>query len=225
MKTKLVIFDNDGVLVDSEPLIKIAQIEAFASQGANITAEWSYVNLHGLRAADVIKAVENHTGVKVDSVACLARFKQVFDELIDSQLQPTPGIALELEKLRGMGVPMAVATSGPLEETYHKLKATGLDDYFGREAIFSGEQVPNGKPAPDLFLFAAKNMGFESVDCTVVEDAPFGILGAKAAGMHAIGYMGGGHVRFTHGLNAEALYKAGADIVVESHDALLTVMP
>jgi len=225
MRTELIIFDNDGVLVDSEPLIKIAQVKAFGLYGAEITPEWSYVNLHGLRASDVILAVEKHTGVKIPADKMLADFKEILSQLIDEKLEATLGIKDNLEKLAQAKKPVCVATSGPLLETYHKLEATKLAPFFEKNCIFSGEQVPNGKPAPDLMLLAANNMDFAPENCVVIEDAPFGIMAAKAAGMYAIGYMGGGHVQHTEGLSADTLYKAGADIVINHHNELLNVIP
>ncbi len=225
MQTQLIIFDKDGVLVDSEPLIKIAQIKAFGSQGAYLTPEWCYSNLHGLRAADVIAAVEAHTGVTIDVTPTLAEFSAIFTSLIDSHLQPTSGIASVLAQLQALNKPFCIGTSGPLPETFHKLKATQLAPYFPNHHVFSGEQVARGKPAPDLFLLAASTMGVPPAACTVVEDAPFGIMAAKAAGMYAIGYMGGGHVAHTQGLTADTLYEAGADLVIHTHEDLLKAIP
>ncbi len=117
MKTKLVIFDNDGVLVDSESLIKQAQVAAFACCGAHITPEWSYKNLQGLRAADVVATVSRYTGVEVNAEVCLAQFKQIIWQLFKDQLKPVANINLPLAALRDNQVPVCMATSGPLAET------------------------------------------------------------------------------------------------------------
>jgi beta-phosphoglucomutase-like phosphatase (HAD superfamily) len=83
--------------------------------------------------------------------------------------------------------------------------------------VFSGDMVDRGKPAPDLFLHAARAMGFENDDCIVVEDSPNGVMGGKAAGFFVIGFTGGSHCRKGHG---EMLEEAGADLVIDSHGAL-----
>lgn len=221
---KLVIFDNDGVLVDSEALVKKALIQALATQGAYVTAEWAYKNLQGLRASDVIKVVETHTGVPINAKPCLEVFYAMFSELIDRHLKPTEHIKEALARLAERRIPVCVATSGTLAETYHKLAVTKLESYFPRPHIFSGEQVARGKPAPDLFLLAAKNMGFAPADCVVVEDAPFGVQGAKAAGMKAVGYTGTTGAGLSADDLAVRLAQGGAEAVISSHTHLLETL-
>ncbi|RVB54317.1 HAD family phosphatase, partial [Mesorhizobium sp. M7A.F.Ca.CA.002.03.2.1] len=102
-----------------------------------------------------------------------------------------------------------VASSSSVERINHSLAVTGLARFFG-DAIYSSSMVKNGKPAPDIFLFAADKIGANPVDCIVIEDSPFGIQGAIAAGMTAIGYTGGGH---TYAEHAARLTAAGADFV------------
>jgi beta-phosphoglucomutase-like phosphatase (HAD superfamily) len=135
-KPGLIIFDNDGVLVDSEPLIKIAQVKAFGAQGAHITAEWSYANLHGLRAADVVRKVSDYTGVELDAEKGLADFKVHVSKLFKEQLKPTPYIIEAIQAIHALDIPTCIATSGPLEETYLKLDVCGLSPYFPTSRIF-----------------------------------------------------------------------------------------
>ncbi|TIW82117.1 MAG: HAD family phosphatase, partial [Mesorhizobium sp.] len=126
--------------------------------------------------------------------------------LFSQELKPTPGIAAFLETLDG---DRCVASSSSVERINHSLAITGLARFFG-DAIYSSSMVKNGKPAPDIFLFAAAAMGASPADCIVIEDSPFGIQGAVAAGMTAVGYTGGGH---TYAEHAARLMAAGADFV------------
>ena len=124
-------------------------------------------------------------------------------EAFRRELRPVAGIDAALDAIEAAVVPTCVASSGSLEKMRLTLGLTGLWDRFeGR--IFSGDEVEHGKPAPDLFLLAAERMGASPEDCVVVEDSPFGVAGACAAGMGALGYAPEG--------DGEALAEAGASV-------------
>jgi HAD superfamily hydrolase (TIGR01509 family) len=226
-KTRLVIFDNDGVLMDSEALIKDALVQVYNEMGAPVTVPWTYANIQGRRLTDCLTVAEAQFGVKLDPEAFRSRYEVVLEETFRGKLQPTPHAREMLAKLRAAGIQACVATSGSLAETAMKFQMTGFDAEFGPTSIFSGEQVPHGKPAPDLMLFAAKNMGFKPQHCTVVEDSPFGIQSGHAAGMATIGYTGGRHYRrIEHEkLDLSPFYASGAQVVIEDHRVLLSILP
>ena len=120
-------------------------------------------------------------------------------------LKPVPGIGAVLGKI---SLPKCVASSGTIDKIEFTLTLTGLRHHFG-SAVFSASQVPRGKPYPDLFLHAAQQFSVSPNACIVVEDSIPGVLGARAAGMHVLGYAGGTHVRPNHD---HLLTEAGAQV-------------
>lgn len=211
----LVIFDCDGVLVDSEPLAALAYERAYARNGLPIKAE---VVAHGvgMKQADIIVKIHELTGHLLPDHAT----GDIWDEtkrLFTEQLESTRGLSTFLSGLKGA---RCVASSSSVERINHSLAVTGLADHFG-DAIFSSSMVKHGKPAPDIFLFAAEKMGFEPAHCVVIEDSRFGVQGAVAAGMTAIGYVGGGHTHPGHGPELTA---AGAAIVCSTWDEVTAAL-
>jgi HAD superfamily hydrolase (TIGR01509 family) len=205
----LVIFDCDGVLVDSEPLAALAYERAYAKNGLPIKAE---VVAHGvgMKQSDIIKKIHELTGHLLPEQATddiWGETKTLFTE----QLTSTRDLPVFLQSLQ---VARCVASSSSVERINHSLAVTGLAGHFG-DAIFSSSMVARGKPAPDIFLFAAERMGFDPARCVVIEDSRYGVQGAVAAGMTAIGYVGGGHTHDGHG---PELLAAGAAVVCESWD-------
>jgi HAD superfamily hydrolase (TIGR01509 family) len=181
----MVIFDCNGVLVDSEPLAAAVAAEEFSRAGFPLTPDIIGRYFTGRRPADMFAAVEAATRRKLPAnfaslltAATLRRFR------ID--LRATPHIAYALTWLRG---PKCVASSSTHERIQVSLETTGLLRFFER-SIFSASEVPYGKPAPDLLLHAAAKMGVQASDCIVVEDSASGIAAAAAAGMTPIGYVG-----------------------------------
>lgn len=182
----MVIFDCNGVLVDSEPLAAAVAAEEFARVGFPLTPDIISRYFTGRRPADMLAAVQAATRRKLPAnfatqltAATLRRFR------VD--LRATPHIAYALTWLRG---PKCVASSSTHERIQVSLETTGLLRFFER-SVFSASEVPYGKPAPDLLLHAAARMGVQAADCIVVEDSASGIAAATAAGMTPIGYVGG----------------------------------
>lgn len=213
---RLMIFDCDGVLVDSEPLAAIAYVRVYARHGLAITTD-IVAQCVGMKQADIFTRIEQLTShayplEHADDV--WAETKAVFTE----SLQPMPGIADFLSRL---GTPRCVASSSSIERILHSLTLTGLMPHFG-EAIYSSSMVKRGKPAPDLFLFAAQKMGVDPAHCVVIEDSPFGVQGAVAAGMKVVGFTGGGHTTAGHGAQ---LLAAGADGIFDSWTAVAEAFP
>lgn len=187
----LIIFDCDGVLVDSE-MIASRELAAYLSDlGRPTTGEECRETFTGLSIKAVGEKVRDDWGVDLpgDFVAGLrARDRVAFER----DLKAIPGIETVLDQLDRAGVRYCVASSGTPEKIRHSLTITNLIERFD-DHLFSASQVEHGKPAPDLFLLAATTMGADPADCIVVEDSPAGVRGAKAAGMRVLGFTGGGH--------------------------------
>lgn len=186
MRFSGIIFDCDGVLVDSEKLaVKIDQ-RLLEELGWSLSLEEIAENFLGKSEEHFNKTVEAHLGQKL-SDAWKAKSKDVYRETFEAELQAVPGIEKALADLE-LGT--CVASSGSHEKMRLTLGLTGLLPRFeGR--LYSATQVARGKPFPDLFLFAAKQMGWEPAHCVVVEDSAAGIEAALAAGMHVIAYNSG----------------------------------
>jgi HAD superfamily hydrolase (TIGR01509 family) len=185
----LVIFDCDGVLVDSERLAVEIDVRAIGALGWTITREEVIERHVGRSTADVIADIEAHIGRSIPQgwdVEWDEEYRRVFDE----ELEAVPGVQEAVRVLDAQGLATCVASSGSHRKMRRTLGRTGLWDHFeGR--VFSVSQVERGKPAPDLFLYAAQQLGIAPGRCVVVEDSRFGVAGAKAADMVAIGYAGG----------------------------------
>ena len=181
----LVIFDCDGVLVDSEVIVAAAMAEALTEQGLVTTADEVMERYIGRSASSARPLIEKALGRALpDSfyAALRARTYATFER----ELAPVAGVVEVLGVLR---TPCCVASSGTPEKIRFTLGRTGLLDRFvGR--IFSGADVARGKPAPDLFLHAARSLGADPARCAVVEDTAVGVEAARAAGMLALGYAG-----------------------------------
>ncbi|MGU3399556.1 HAD family hydrolase [Brucellaceae bacterium D45D] len=200
----LVIFDCDGVLVDSEPLSCQAFEQVYTNHGMALP-EGTVAKGIGMKIADIVRMIEDMTGHRLPDGA-EADFWPITRDLFAESLQPTLGIA---DFLAQLSLKRCVASSSHPDRIAFSLKKTGIDHYFG-EAVYSSSMVKRGKPAPDLFLFAAEKMGVDPARCVVIEDSPFGVEGAVAAGMTAFGYIGGGHTYHGH---AERLADKGASQV------------
>jgi HAD superfamily hydrolase (TIGR01509 family) len=185
---KLIIFDCDGVLVDSEPISFAVLREMLADAGLSFSESWAYENFLGKSMASITAMIAREHDLRLDETA-LAAMRQRLYERFEAELQPVHGIdAL----LADFGFTHCVASSSQLERIRLCLKKTGLIDYF-EPNIFSSSMVANGKPAPDLFLHAARTMGYSPRNCIVIEDSPAGIRAAKAAGMTAFAFTGASH--------------------------------
>ncbi|WP_156725325.1 HAD family hydrolase [Streptomyces apocyni] len=187
MRYDLVIFDNDGVLVDSEPLSNTLLAEYLTEVGHPTTYEDSIRDYMGSAMHRVHDLVRERTGQQLPEDFDRTFHARVF-AAFEQRLQPVPGVIEVLEKLTVEGVPYCVASSGTHERIRVGHAAAGLDEWFEDEWIFSAEDVGRGKPAPDLFLHAADQMGVPPEQCVVVEDSPLGIQAALAAGMAVYGY-------------------------------------
>lgn len=182
----LVIFDCDGVLVDSERLSIAIDRRVLADLGWSLTHDEILHRFVGRSSAHFRAEVEEHLGRRLPD-DWEEPYLPWYAEAFDKELQAVDGV---VEALDAIGLPICVASSGPHAKIRRNLGLTGLLSRLdGR--IFSAEDVSEGKPAPDLFLHAARSLGVEPSRCAVVEDSRFGVAAARAAGMRAFGYAGG----------------------------------
>ncbi|AKA04668.1 hydrolase [Streptomyces noursei ZPM] len=187
MRYDLIIFDNDGVLVDSEPISNEILAGYLTELGHPTTYEESLRDYMGGSVQRIRDIVRERSGRALPGDFEAGFHTLVFDEF-RRRLEPVPGVRTVLEKLAVDGVPYCVGSSGSHERIRVALTKTGLFERFGAERIFSSQDVGRGKPAPDLFLHAAKEMGVEPGRCAVIEDSPLGVRAAVAAGMDVYGF-------------------------------------
>ncbi|MFE6091122.1 HAD family hydrolase [Streptomyces massasporeus] len=187
MRYDLVIFDNDGVLVDSEPISNRLLAAYLTELGHPTSYEESIRDYMGSAMHRIHELVLERTGQRLPE-----DFDDVFHTRVfmafEQELVAVAGASEVLEKLAADGVPYCVASSGSHERIRVGHRTTGLDRWFGEERIFSSQDVGRGKPAPDLFLYAAERMGVAPERCVVVEDSPLGVRAAVAAGMDVYGF-------------------------------------
>ena len=204
----LIIFDNDGVLVDSETLSNQVLSRLLTLHGLPTTFEESVATYLGRSMPSVLAVAEAKLGrpIPEDIIG------QYIDELyamFETELTSVRGIEQVLGVLEGAGLRKCVASSGSPRRISLTLVVTGLAGYFGSD-VFSASEVEHGKPAPDLFLHAARQMGVEPDRCAVIEDSPLGIEGGNAAGMTTFGY-----AAMTP---AERLSEASGGVFSDMHD-------
>ena len=186
MIPSLVIFDCDGVLVDSEEIANRTLVEAVKGVGISITYEECRARFVGGTLQRVIDTLEEWRGEPLPET-WKADFEAARDAAFRRDLKPIPGVARAIETIQGSGTPICVASSGSLGKMDLTLGLTGLKDYFdGR--IFSASMVARGKPHPDLFLHTAEQMGQMPETAVVVEDSLLGTTAGVAAGMRVLAY-------------------------------------
>lgn len=212
------IFDCDGVLVNSEEIYIATERAMLQEIGLDYEMADYQTRFIGLSDTDFVEALVADyaaAGLGVFPAEFLSRRTEECWRRFETELRPTPGLVAFLEGGAG-DVARAVASSSTPDFLARKLAMTGLDGYFAPH-IYSGRQVPNGKPAPDLFLLAASKIDAAPGDCIVIEDSANGVKAGRAAEMQVWGFVGGGHG--DAGL-AGRLSAAGAHRVFESFDAL-----
>ncbi|WP_298816636.1 HAD family phosphatase [uncultured Roseibium sp.] len=220
MAFEAILFDCDGVLVDSETIYVQVEREHLARIGLQYDLDEYMDRFQGLGSEDFWAALDrDHRELGKGSLP-----ENFFEELdvatmrrMETELLEISGIKQLLNGHEGL---RAVASSSRLQRLIQKLRHTGLFSYFDPH-IYSGEQVKNGKPAPDLFLFAAHKLGVSPARTLVIEDSSNGVKAGLAAGMTVWGFVGGGHSHDTH---AAQLEEAGAHQVVNTHQNLAALL-
>ena len=208
----LVIFDCDGVLVDSEPIAAAVMAAAVSELGLPMSAADCLRRFTGIAMAKVIAEIEADLGRPLPA-DFVTRVRERDFEAFRRDLKPIAGADAVVGAL---AMPKCVASSGASEKIRFTLGITGLLALF-EPHLFSAEMVRHGKPAPDLFLFAAKQMQATPADSVVVEDSEAGIRAARAAGMRALGFIGGshcgpGHAGLLQAAGAHAMFRHMADL-------------
>jgi len=178
-----VLFDMDGVIIDSEPLWSEAERQLLARRNLRYSPQLKTAMM-GRDAKEAVRLLINHynLGEGVDEI--VAERNQLIAELFKEHLQPVPHVLELLRSVRDSEIKTGLASSSPKELVdlaLGRLNITGLFDL-----ILSGDQVARGKPAPDIYLTAARELGVSNESCLVIEDAPHGVAAAKAAGMRCL---------------------------------------
>ncbi len=218
----LIIFDCDGVLVDSEPISNGVLAEMLGEQGLAISLAEARARFQGLLLSQVLESAERMLGRPLPA-GWLDEYVERRAAAFATGLRPLDGAAELVRAVAAAGIAVCVASQGSLRKTERSLALTGLEALFAPAARFSAEQVPRGKPHPDLFLLAAGQMGCAPERCVVVEDTPSGVTAARRAGMTVYGLAADGDTP-RGGAGEQALREAGATVVhalAELHAPLL----
>lgn len=198
-----VIFDMDGVLTDSEPFINAAAIAMFKEKGLTVQPD-DFLPFVGTGEERYVGGVAEKYHFPFDAAAGKQRTYEIYLEMIGSKLEPFPGVRELIRNCRKAGLRLAVASSADRIKVLANLQKIDMP-VEAWDAVISGEMVKRKKPAPDIFLLAARTLGVRAIECVVVEDAANGIQAAKTAGMRSVGV--------AHTLPAEQL--RSADVVRE----------
>jgi HAD superfamily hydrolase (TIGR01509 family) len=187
MRYDLVIFDNDGVLVDSEPISNRILAAYLTELGHPTSYEDSLRDYLGGAVHRIHDLVYDRSGQRLPADFDESYHARVF-QAFEAELEAMPGAPEVLDGFTASGTAYCVASSGSHERIRVGHRKTGLDQWFDDGRIFSAQDVGRGKPAPDLFLHAAGQMGVDAARCAVVEDSPLGVQAALAAGMEVFGF-------------------------------------
>lgn len=193
LKKKLVIFDCDGVLVDSEIIANRIIAESLTTHGYTISAEESVKKFAGLHTKQVQEIIHQESGINIPQET-FNSIKLKILEMFSTGLSPLMQSCLNI--LEAEQIDRCVASSSPRERVLYSLQLSQQLNFFKQEHIFTSQQVLRGKPAPDLFLLAAEQLGYAPEDCLVIEDSIAGIQAAQAAGMNVLAFVGATHARF-----------------------------
>ncbi|MDA6070137.1 HAD family hydrolase [Flavobacterium sp. AC] len=199
MEVKCIIFDCDGVLVDTEKIGNGILLSMAAQYGFEMKLEDAYRDFNGRNLKECFSHIETAIGKNLpDSFE--REYREKSFEAFKTQVKPMEGIVEFLNKLK---IPYCVASSGPVDKIRLNLEVAGLLDKF-EDKIFSSYQIKSWKPEPGIFLHAAKEMGFEVKDCIVIEDSKAGVIAGIQGGFKVYG--------FANGFNNEDLEKEGAEL-------------
>jgi HAD superfamily hydrolase (TIGR01509 family) len=203
MAVRAVIFDMDGVIVDSEPYSIQALLDILRQYGVEPTED-DLRRSYGRRVRDDFIDYFFRYGVTADVDSAIAHKHARYYHLAAGHLQPFPGVMPLLGRLRARGYRMALASSGDRVKVAFGMQALELNGTF--EAIVSGDDVPHSKPDPAIYLTAAQRLGVSPTECIAIEDAPAGVEAVKRAGMRCIAV--------TNSVTREQLHRA--DLIVDS---------
>jgi len=179
-----VIFDCDGTLADSMPMHFAGWRQAYIEGGANFELTWDeFYSLAGSSPDESISAMNERYGCNMDPLSVTSAYLRIIEKMHD-QVQPIAEIVTFARECKAAGKPVAVASGGTREHVHKTLKLIGLEDFF--PVVITHEDVTYSKPAPDIFLLAAKRLGVKPAECLVFEDSVYGLEAADKAGMQSV---------------------------------------
>jgi len=214
-----VIFDCDGVLVDSEGLASRVESELMRELGLTLSVAETHDLFLGKTVEGVLELIAGRSGRKL-APSFVYNWAFATAQAFMHELRPVPEVRAVAEQLRARGMALAVASQSPLARVRFSLEVTGLAPLFG-EHLYVASMVPRPKPAPDVYLLAASRLGLRPENCVVVEDSPAGAAAALAAGMRAIGYV----PAHAPGITAEAMRASGALVIRSIPELLALIAP
>lgn len=181
-----VIFDMDGVIIDSEDSFFQAKDTLLKEVGISVDSSYHHQFI-GTTAEYTWTKMKEELAIPLSVEVCIKRMEDIRKNILKRDgLRPIPGVVDLILHLHEQGVPLAIASSSPLEDIYYTVETFHLKNSF--QALVTGQDCENSKPFPDVFLKAANELGVQSANCLVIEDSKNGTLAAKAAGMLCIGY-------------------------------------
>ncbi|EIM75660.1 hypothetical protein A33O_07540 [Nitratireductor aquibiodomus RA22] len=215
---ELVIFDCDGVLVDSEIIASRVEARVLTQAGFEITPEELASRYAGLTFKDILLSIEENADAPLQATL-IDQAESEVDKKVRKEVKPLEGVH---EAVAAVTMPKCVCSNSSYERVEAMLSRTRLLPFF-KDHIYSSLETPSRqpKPAPDVFLYAAEKMGAAPGRCFVIEDSVHGIAGARAAGMRVIGFTGGAHIQPGH---ADLLMEAGAETVIHRFQDLAGVI-
>lgn len=217
---KLVIFDCDGTLVDSEYLNNKAFSDVIMSYGlTQYTPDYLLQTATGFTVSHTLLQIQMETGF-IFPEDTVSRYIRRVEELQLTEMRTIAGVD-DLVKQAAAHMDICVGSNGERSNVVRSVELAGLKQYFPDERIYTKIQVKQGKPAPDLFLFAAAQYGYEPEDCIVIEDSEVGVRAGVAAGMSVVGFTGSSHDPEKHAI---ALKNAGAHHVVQDFIHIKTIL-
>ncbi|MBR1778873.1 MAG: HAD family phosphatase [Alphaproteobacteria bacterium] len=202
----LIIFDFDGVLVDSETMGCQIWSDVFAKHGMTVSAQDIMEKYTGKTGTLICSLVEQEYGYHIPE-GFLDEVNETTESIMAKELKTVAGV---LETMPVLPVPICIASGSRPKRLNMCLDVTGLRRFFPPQTVFSSHFVKNGKPAPDLFFYASDKMGVPAENCLVIEDSSSGIIGAKAAGMKVFGFVGASHCTPERG---RQLTESGAELL------------
>ncbi len=211
-----VIFDCDGVLVDSEILANQTALQMLRPFGFTMSPQDYGSSFAGKVEEDILRIIQEEYGIDLPQDFNV-QLRQAIDHRLDHELQPILGMK---ELVAAVALPRAVVSNSRLARVTASLQVAGLADAFG-DHVYAIDLVENPKPAPDLYLYAARQLGVEPAACLVVEDSGSGVTAAQRAGMPVIGFLAASHIPPGH---ADTLRRAGAYATVASAAELIEQM-
>ncbi len=217
IENKLLVCDFDGVLIDSELIGCRIWSDMLGGVGAPVSVEAMLNDYTGKSGPQICVQIEKDFGYKLPD-GFLDTVNERVETLFETQLKAMPRA---LETLAGLNMAKCIASGSRPERLFQCLRVTKLDALFNRSNVFSSHEVKRGKPAPDVFLYAAEKTGFRPSDCIVLEDSVAGVQAGLAAGMTVLGFTGGSHCT---PFRIESLKKAGACLLFDDFAALPDVL-